>query len=91
MEIFVAGLPSELTDIGFRELFLGYGSVVYAKIIKDKETGKSRGFGFVKITNPIEANLALEALNRTRFLGRKLFAKKSEPKKEPYKYASIYI
>jgi RNA recognition motif-containing protein len=80
MDVFVAGLPSDLTDLGFKELFIEYSSVVSARVIKDKETGKSRCFGFVKILNPIEANLAIDSINERKFFGRKLFAKESEPK-----------
>ena len=82
MDIFVAGLPSDLSDLGFKEIFIEYSSVVSARVIKDKETGKSRGFGFVSISNPLEARLAIDAINIRKFFGRKLSAKESKPKKE---------
>ena len=91
MDLFVAGLPPDLSDLGFKELFIEYPSVVSARVIKDKETGKSRGFGFVNISNPIEARLAIDAINIRKFFGRNLFAKESKPRKEQTANALVCV
>lgn len=82
LDIFVAGIPLDIKDSEFKALFQSYGSVTFSTIVKDKETNKSRGFGFVKMSNEIEAWLAIEATNRTKIKGKNLFAKKADPRKE---------
>ena len=63
MNIFVAGLPYDLDDAELEEIFEKFGKVNSAKVAMDKETGKSRGFGFVDMPNDEEAREAIEHLN----------------------------
>lgn len=63
MKLFVAGLPYDLYDDELMEIFEKFGTITSAKVAIDKETGKSRGFGFVDMPNADEAREALEGLN----------------------------
>ena len=63
MNLFVAGLPYDLDDDELMEIFEKFGVVKSAKVAMDKETGKSRGFGFVEMQNDAEAKDAIENLN----------------------------
>ena len=63
MNLFVAGLPYDLDDAELEEIFEKFGVVVSAKVAMDKETGKSRGFGFVEMENDAEGKEAIEHLN----------------------------
>jgi hypothetical protein len=63
MNLFVAGLPYDLDDAELEEIFEKFGKVASAKVAMDKETGKSRGFGFVEMPNEAEAKEAIENLN----------------------------
>ena len=69
-KLYVGGLPFSVTDAQLEELFSSHGTVVSAKVITDKFTGKSRGFGFVEFSNPTEAQQAMTALNSTEVGGR---------------------
>lgn len=68
--IFVGGLPWSTTDEELGELLAQYGEVGSASVITDRETGRSRGFGFIEMANDEEADKAIEALNETEFGGR---------------------
>jgi RNA recognition motif-containing protein len=63
MNLFVAGLPYDLDDAELEEIFEKFGAVLSAKVAMDKETGKSRGFGFVEMQNDAEGKEAIEHLN----------------------------
>lgn len=63
MNLFVAGLPYDLDDAELEEIFEKFGTVTSAKVAMDKETGKSRGFGFVEMPVEAEAKDAIENLN----------------------------
>jgi RNA recognition motif-containing protein len=63
MKLFVAGLPYDLYDDELMEIFEKFGTIASAKVTIDKETGKSRGFGFVDMPNDDEAKDAIEHLN----------------------------
>jgi cold-inducible RNA-binding protein len=63
MKLFVAGLPYDLFDDELLEIFEKFGPVVSAKVTMDKETGKSRGFGFVEMQNEQDGRDAIEHLN----------------------------
>src|SRR5215469_7949047 len=70
MNIFVAGLPYDLDDAELEEIFEKFGKVNSAKVAMDKETGKSRGFGFVEMPVESEAKEAIDGLNNIS-LGKK--------------------
>ena len=69
MNIFVSQLSYGVNDADLNELFAEYGTVNSAKVIMDRETGRSRGFGFVEMEEDV-ANTAIEALNGAEFGGR---------------------
>lgn len=72
MNIYVGNLPYTTTDEDLRAAFAAYGSVTSARVVFDRETGRSRGFGFVEMANSSEALAAIEALNQTDMQGRQL-------------------
>jgi len=69
-KLFVGSLSWNVDDEGLRSAFGKYGSVTDAKVINDRETGRSRGFGFVTMENADEADEAMEALNGSEIDGR---------------------
>ena len=72
MRIFVGNLSWTTTEDELSRLFASYGEVERVQIITDRETGRSRGFGFVEMPKLTEANAAIEALNGTALGGRML-------------------
>ncbi|HLY70306.1 MAG TPA: RNA-binding protein [Puia sp.] len=72
MKIFVGGLPFDMDDQEFKEIFEDYGTVSSAKVIQDRDTGKSRGFGFVEYIEKSSAENAIARLNGGELEGRKL-------------------
>lgn len=78
MNIFVAGLPYDLDDAELEEIFEKFGEVKSAKVAIDKETGKSRGFGFVDMPNTEEAKEAIENLNDINLGKKPLVVKAAE-------------
>jgi RNA recognition motif-containing protein len=82
MNIFVAKLSYNTSDDTLLSKFEAFGEVTSAKVIHDRETGRSKGFGFVEMPNDDEANSAIRALNETEIDGRTIVVKKAEPKAE---------
>ena len=78
MTIFVAGLPYDLDDAELEEIFEKFGVIKSAKVSMDKETGKSRGFGFVEMPNDAEAKEAIDGLNDISLGKKPLVVKKAE-------------
>ena len=82
MNIFVGSLPFSIEEADLRASFEAYGAVDSVKIISDKFTGRSKGFGFVEMENDEEALKAIEELNGATVQGRAIVVNKSEPKPE---------
>src|SRR6476620_11714063 len=82
MNIFVGSLPFSIEEADLRESFEAYGAVDSVKIISDKFTGRSKGFGFVEMPNDAEAQKAIDELNGASVMGRAIVVNKSEPKPE---------
>ncbi|GAA4763199.1 MULTISPECIES: RNA recognition motif domain-containing protein [Flavobacterium] len=82
MNIFVGSLPFSIDEADLRDSFGVYGAVESVKIITDKFTGRSKGFGFVEMTNDEEALKAIQELNGATVEGRTIVVNKSEPKPE---------
>jgi len=82
MNIFVGSLPWSIEEADLRESFEVYGSVSSVKIITDKFTGRSKGFGFVEMESDEEAEKAITELNGATVEGRTIVVNKSEPKPE---------
>ena len=82
MNIFVAKLDFSTTSEDLRAAFEQFGEVSSAKVIDDKLTGKSKGYGFVEMPNDDEANNAIEALNESEMAGRTIVVKEATPKED---------
>ncbi len=82
MNIFVGGLPYAVSDDELRDAFEVHGTVTSAKVITDRETGRSRGFGFVEMSDDAEANKAIEAMNGSEMGGRTLTVNQARPREE---------
>jgi RNA recognition motif-containing protein len=82
MNIFVGSLPWSIEEADLRESFEAYGTVDSVKIVTDKFTGRSKGFGFVEMPNDDEAQKAIDELNGATVDGRTIVVNKSEPKPE---------
>ena len=78
-KIYVGGLPYSVTDGQLQEVFSAHGTVESARVISDKFTGQSRGFGFVEMSTGGEAQNAIDALNGTQFAGRTLTVNEAKP------------
>jgi len=80
MKLFVAGLPSDFDDTDLKEMFELYGEIASSKLVVDRETGKSKGFGFVDMPNKTEAQETIEALDGAGIKGKKIVVKEAEEK-----------
>jgi RNA recognition motif-containing protein len=83
MKLFVAGLPYDLDDAELEEIFEKFGTVASARVTMDKETGKSRGFGFVDMPIAEEAKDAMESLNEISLGKKMLVIKEAEQRSGP--------
>ena len=90
MNIFVAKLNFDTTESKLRNAFEEFGIVDSVKIITDKFTGRSKGFGFVEMPNDDEANKAIEQLNDQEFDGRTIVAKEADSRKSNRNSNSSY-
>ncbi|HSM63567.1 MAG TPA: RNA-binding protein [Gillisia sp.] len=80
-KLFVGSLPWAVNYEALKEAFEAHGKVVSAKVITDRETGRSRGFGFVEMENETDANNAIQALNGSDLKGRNIIVSEAKPKK----------
>lgn len=80
MNIFVARLNFKTRQEDLAAAFAKFGEVTSAKIVKDRDTGRSKGFGFVEMANDEDANKAIAALNETELDGRTIVVKPANPK-----------
>jgi len=78
-KLFVGGLSWGTDDQGLREAFEQFGEVIDAKVITDRETGRSRGFGFVEMATDEQGRAACEQLNQRDFEGRRLTVNEARP------------
>ena len=82
MNIYVAHLSWDTTGDSLQNLFSQFGEVTSARIITDRESGRSRGFGFVDMTNDEEGQKAIDTLNETEFEGRTINVSVARPREE---------
>lgn len=82
MDIFVGSLPFRLSEDELRGEFESYGEVTSARIITDKFSGKSKGFGFVDMPNANEAEEAIENLNGKELMGRPIVVNEAREKRD---------
>ena len=79
-KLFVGSLPWAINDQTLKEAFEAHGNVVSAKVVTDRATGRSRGFGFVEMSTEKEAKETIEKLNRYALKGRNIVVKEALPK-----------
>ncbi|MAO89061.1 MAG: RNA-binding protein [Dehalococcoidia bacterium] len=86
MRIYVGNLSWQTDENELRETFAPYGEVVSAQIITDRESGRSRGFAFVEMSNDEEGKAAIEAVNEKEVGGRQLKVNEAKPRTEKPRY-----
>ncbi len=79
-KLFVGSLPWAVNDETLKSAFESFGSVLSAKVVTDRQTGRSRGFGFVEMENESEASEAIKALNGSEMKGRTIIVNEAKPK-----------
>jgi RNA recognition motif-containing protein len=82
MEIYVGNLPWSINDQDLSDAFAAYGNVEKASIISDRDSGRSKGFGFVTMNDADEANKAIEGMNGTEMDGRSLKVNEAKPRED---------
>ena len=82
--LYIGGLPYSTTDMQLEEIFSAHGTVESAQVIIDKFTGRSRGFGFVEMGTPDEAEAAVTALNETDLGGRTITVNEARPQRRDF-------
>ncbi|NBC23182.1 MAG: RNA-binding protein [Gammaproteobacteria bacterium] len=82
MNIYVGNLPYSITDDELREAFAAFGDVKSAKVIMDRETGRSKGFGFVEMDEAKEAEEAIRVLNGQDLKGRPVRVSEARPRQD---------
>ena len=91
MNIYVGNLPYSVTDDDLRAAFAEFGDVASAKIIMDRYSGRSKGFGFVEMDNDTEAEEAIKSLDNTDMHGRNLRVNQAKPRADrPQRRESRY-
>ncbi|MDD5609188.1 MAG: RNA-binding protein [Ignavibacterium sp.] len=81
IKLFVGSLPWSANDEDLQKAFAAHGKVLSAKVVTDKETRRSRGFGFVEYENETEATAAIQALNGSELKGRNIIVSEAKPKR----------
>lgn len=82
MNIYVSNLSYDTTTESLQELFAEYGEISSANVIKDRDSGRSRGFGFVEMPNDANAQKAIDELNNSDFEGKTITVNMARPKTE---------
>ena len=82
MNIYVGNLSYDATDVTIREAFESFGQVISARVIKDKYTGQSRGFGFVEMPGQSQAQTAIKSLNGKDLLGKEISVSEARPRRD---------
>ena len=82
MNIYVGNLSYEVTEDDLKQMFEEYGSIVKAIIIKDRETGRSKGFGFVEMNEQEDGKKAIQELDGTSVKDRNIKVNEARPRKE---------
>lgn len=84
-KLYVGNLAYSMEEATLQSLFEQYGSVASAALIKDRDTGRAKGFGFVEMDNDDEATAAIDALNGTEIEGRKIIVNEARPQERSNK------
>ena len=88
MKLFVAGLPSDFDDVDLKEMFELYGAVASVKLVTDRATGKSKGFGFIEMPDKMEALQTIETLHGVAIKGKKISVQQAEERPAGSSYKS---
>jgi RNA recognition motif-containing protein len=81
-KLYVGGLTYETTDSALEQLFAAHGTVQSAQVIMDRDTGRSKGFGFVEMSSEQEAQNAIKAMNGQQVDGRSLTVNEAKPRED---------
>jgi RNA recognition motif-containing protein len=81
-KLYVGNLPYSVSDSDLQQMFEAHGTVTSAQVIMDRDTGRSKGFGFVEMSSDAEAQAAIEAMNGKDINGRPLTVNEARPKPE---------
>ena len=90
MNIYVGNLSYKMTDEDLGKLFSTFGSVSESKIVIDRETGRSKGFGFVEMSNQAEGDEAIRQLDGKEFEGRSIKVNVAKPKEDKPRRSQRY-
>jgi RNA recognition motif-containing protein len=82
MNIFIAGLSYSINDADLKELFSEYGEIASSKVVMDRQTGRSKGYGFVEMDDEEAAKKAIEELNGAQYDGRTISVSEARPREE---------
>lgn len=82
MKLYVGNLSFNVNNQGLEDLFTPFGSVRSAQVIQDRDTGRSKGFGFVEMNDANDARKAMEELSEKEFDGRRLTVNEARPREE---------
>ena len=82
MNLYISKLPYNISDADLRQLFADYGEITSAKVIMDRETGRSRGFGFVELSDDELAKKAIEELNQASYDGKVINITEARPRED---------
>ena len=82
MKLYVGNLPFQTTSMDLEDLFGGIGTVESASVVDDRETGRSRGFGFVEMSSKEDGEKAIAELNGTEYNGRELKVNEAKPRED---------
>ena len=91
MEIYVGNLAYATTDDGLKAAFAAYGEVTAARVVTDRMTGRSKGFGFVTMPDSAQAQAAIDALNGHELEGRTLRVNESQPRPREERGGSAHV
>jgi RNA recognition motif-containing protein len=83
MKLFIAGFPNDFDDTDLKEMFELYGVVTSAKLVVDRATGKTKGFGFIEMPNRAEALETIQSLNGAGIKGKKIVVQEAEDRPKP--------
>lgn len=79
-KLFIGNIPYSINSDGLKDVFAKVGEVADANVVTDRETGRSRGFGFIEMKNDADAKKAIDTLNGTEVDGRKIFVSEAREK-----------
>ncbi len=81
-KLYVGNLPDSATEQDLADKFAAYGTVKSVKLITDRDTGRSRGFGFIEMMSEVEAHAAIDSLNGTDYDGRLMKVNEARPQQK---------